>query len=122
MLSGADHDPNGGAWSLAEKVKNRLADGMPDRYDVIHFAGHALFAAAKSKKPAASKGGKKPDRRTERLEDDRGYLIFGQEEAAGDFNRDGRGLAQAYQCGAGLFQLLPQQRVTRCRGVRKKQH
>ena len=75
VLSGEDRHQNDGDWSLAETVKRHLADN-PDRYDVIHFAGHALFASAKSKKPAVSKGGKKPDKRTERFEDDRGYLIF----------------------------------------------
>jgi hypothetical protein len=44
-------------WSLAETVKDEL-EKDPRRYDVVHFAGHALF-------PTEGKS-----------KDDRGYLVF----------------------------------------------
>jgi hypothetical protein len=62
LLSGTDRDPEGGAWSLADEVRKCL-ETEPHRYDVVHFAGHALFAAAKQKRGAS-------------VEDDRGYLVF----------------------------------------------
>ncbi len=49
--------PPGKKWSLAQKVEDHLAD-VSARYDVVHFAGHALFAEG----PVKS--------------DDRGYLVF----------------------------------------------
>ena len=48
--------PAGKAWSLAADVERRLKD-RSRRYDIVHFAGHALFAEG----PAA---------------DARGYLVF----------------------------------------------
>ena len=71
VLSGADCNPGGGAWSLADQVRKRL-ETEPDRYDVLHFAGHALFAAPKQKRGAVNEGG----RGRNSVEDDRGYLIF----------------------------------------------
>ena len=75
VLSGEDRHQNDGSWSLADKVKKHLA-ANPNRYDIVHFAGHALFATAKPKKPAAGKNAKAGGRRMESLEDERGYLIF----------------------------------------------
>lgn len=46
----------GEAWSLADQLKNHLADGR-QRYDIVHFAGHALFAEGIAG-------------------DERGYLVF----------------------------------------------
>jgi len=46
----------GKAWSLAEELRNHLADGK-QRYDIVHFAGHALFAEGIDG-------------------DERGYLVF----------------------------------------------
>ena len=74
VLGSVNGNPNGGAWSLADEVKEHLR-ANPDRYDVIHFAGHALFATSKPKKPAANKKGKQ-DTRKEMVDDDRGYLVF----------------------------------------------
>jgi CHAT domain len=59
-------------WSLAEVVRKHLA-ANPNYYDVVHFAGHALFAAAKPNKRAAGKRGKPANNP---VEDDRGYLVF----------------------------------------------
>jgi hypothetical protein len=53
VLTGIDRDPGGGAWSLADELKRRL-ETEPNRYDVVHFAGHALFAAARQKRGAVS--------------------------------------------------------------------
>jgi hypothetical protein len=44
-------------WSLEDVVKKKL-QAEPGRYDVVHFAGHALFAPG------------------EKFADDRGYLVF----------------------------------------------
>jgi hypothetical protein len=73
VLSGEDRHQHGGEWSLAERVKKHL-EANPNRYDVVHFAGHALFAAAKPKKPEAKRG--RELGRREALGDDRGYLVF----------------------------------------------
>jgi CHAT domain len=75
VLSGEDRHQSGEEWSQAEAVKKHL-EANPNRYDVIHFAGHALFAAARSKKPEGNKRGKEGGRKKEALEDDRGYLVF----------------------------------------------
>lgn len=72
VLSGEDRHQAKGRWSLAAMVEQHLKNNR-NRYDVIHFAGHALFAASKQKKPAGTakaKGAKGT------LEDERGYLIF----------------------------------------------
>jgi hypothetical protein len=57
-------------WSLAAVVEECLKSN-PGRYDVVHFAGHALFAPSK-KKPTK---GRAPQKKNV-LDDDRGYLIF----------------------------------------------
>jgi CHAT domain len=75
VFSGEDRHQHRDEWSLAEAVKKHL-EANPNRYDVLHFAGHALFATAKPKKPEANKRGKQGGRRKEALEDDRGYLVF----------------------------------------------
>ena len=59
---------------------------------MVHFAGHALFAAAKQKKPEAKRG--RELGRREALGDDRGYLVFSGYPAAGGFDRDRRELAE----------------------------
>jgi V8-like Glu-specific endopeptidase len=55
-------------WSLADAVEERLSS-QPKAYDVVHFAGHALFPPDKPK-------GAGPGRRKPAASDDRGYLIF----------------------------------------------
>jgi CHAT domain len=50
------HPRAGEAWSLAEELRTHLEGGL-QRYDIVHFAGHALFAEGI--------GG-----------DERGYLVF----------------------------------------------
>lgn len=75
VLTGIDRDPGGGAWSLADELKRRL-ETEPNRYDVVHFAGHALFAAARQKRGAVSKRQRAATKRRESITDDRGYLIF----------------------------------------------
>jgi CHAT domain len=75
VLTGIGRGPEHGTWSLAEELKKRL-QAEPDRYDVVHFAGHALFAAPKPKKPTAAKRTRAGTKRRESIEDDRGYLIF----------------------------------------------
>ena len=57
VLDGEERHDAADGWSLAEKVRTHLAEN-PTRYDVIHFAGHALFATSKAKKPPAGKGKK----------------------------------------------------------------
>ena len=70
VLSGEYRHQAKTSWSLADEVERRLRRN-PLRYDVVHFAGHALFAPPK-KKPAKGRGTQKK----EVLDDDRGYLIF----------------------------------------------
>lgn len=75
VLSGEDRHKNGEEWSLAEVVRKHL-EANPNRYDVIHFAGHALFAAVKPKRLEANKREREGGRKNAALEDDRGYLVF----------------------------------------------
>ncbi|MBR1167493.1 CHAT domain-containing protein [Bradyrhizobium liaoningense] len=70
VLSVADR-PDSKEWSLADLVQERLTR-YPNQYDVVHFAGHALFAPTK-KKPTKNIRG---HQRKEVLEDDRGFLVF----------------------------------------------
>ena len=74
VLSGEErHKPEvEDGWSLAKVVSTHLAEN-PTRYDVVHFAGHALFATSKMKKPPPGKGKKAGN---QPLEDERGYLVF----------------------------------------------
>jgi hypothetical protein len=74
VLSGDDFQyggPNGEKTSLADAVEQRLKS-YPDRYDVVHFAGHALFV---SEPPQAKKKSKKAAT-AKQIADERGYLIF----------------------------------------------
>ncbi|MCP3414261.1 CHAT domain-containing protein [Bradyrhizobium brasilense] len=71
VLSGEDRRDAKQPWSLAAAVQERLKRN-PDRYDVVHFAGHALFAPPKKKPTKSEKGLQKK----EVLDDDRGFLIF----------------------------------------------
>jgi CHAT domain-containing protein len=71
VLSGEERHEAEDGWSLAEVVRTHLAEN-PNRYDVVHFAGHALFATSKMKKAPPGKGktgNQQPD-------DERGYLVF----------------------------------------------
>jgi len=72
VLSGEDRHQAKGPWSLANEVEQHLKK-YPNRYDVVHFAGHALFAPSKKKLAATGRGAGK---QKEALDDDRGYLIF----------------------------------------------
>jgi hypothetical protein len=75
VLSGNDGRRGPGSWSLADNVKDLLAKD-PRRYDVIHFAGHALFASRKQKNGATDVRKRAPSRRRNVTTDDRGYLVF----------------------------------------------
>jgi CHAT domain-containing protein len=73
VLNGEDRHDARGPWSLADKVREHLENNK-NRYDVIHFAGHALFPS--SKKPVPKKKGSAAGKPRATLEDDRGFLIF----------------------------------------------
>jgi hypothetical protein len=78
VLSGAERHAAADGWSLADAVKTHLAEN-PNRYDVVHFAGHALFATSTMKKQPPRKGTKTGN---QLLDDERGYLVFSGKEQA----------------------------------------
>jgi hypothetical protein len=78
VLSGEERHEAADGWTLAEAVRMHLAEN-PTRYDVVHFAGHALFATPKMKKPPPGKGKKAGN---PLLDDERGYLVFSGKDQA----------------------------------------
>jgi hypothetical protein len=75
VISSADFKGETGIWSMAEKVRELLAK-EPNRYDVVHFAGHALFHAKKQRSGTSGDRRRAAVKSRKVTSDDRGYLVF----------------------------------------------